>query len=212
MLVIERPGVFRGRAYNEESWYVIDTTYGAFEKDVVKEWRERYRRTNRPGWTLPLVNIGVPFIMLALFVLGFVVLPVNAAIGTLAVCLVFGWVLRFAILKVVETAWPAAPALGGHLHAVVPVHPSVAAGATDSTSWYALWEVSVQLHRLHQAAALCAQFDEFLEVVHAPEERVLLADTRDTLQTRLEFHQHAFDEVAEASGLFLPKKWEGEVA
>ena len=212
MLVIERPGVFLGRAYNEESWYVIDTTYGAFEKDVVKEWRERYRRTNRPGWTLPLVNIGVPFIMLALFVLGFVVLPVNAAIGTLAVCLVFGWVLRFAILKVVETAWPAAPALGGHLHAVVPVHPSVAAGATDSTSWYALWEVSVQLHRLHQAAALCAQFDEFLEVVHAPEERVLLAETRDTLQTRLEFHQHAFDEVAEASGLFLPKKWEGDVA
>lgn len=209
MLVIERPGVFLGRAYNHASWYVVDTTYGAFEEDVVAQWRERYKKTNPPRWVAPLINIGIPFLLLALFVGGFFVLPIDAAMGTLVICLILGFVLRMAILKIVESTWPPAPSLGGHIHAVVPIHPSVAAGATDHTSWYALWEVSVQLHRLHQASALCAEFDEMLEVVHDPAERVILAETRVALQERLDAHTEAFDRVAEASGLFLPAEWKG---
>jgi hypothetical protein len=45
----ERAGVFRGRRYNRDAWYVVD----APERELAsreQEWRETHRPTNQPKW------------------------------------------------------------------------------------------------------------------------------------------------------------------
>lgn len=211
MLVTERPGVFFARAYNEDSWYVVDTTYAKFEKDVIAEWREGNKNTNRPRWVVPLVYLGVAIATLGLMALALLLVRGNVVGAAIFLCVVLGVLLWLVAMRLVDRTWPPAPAFGSHIHAVVPINPGVASAATDSTSWFALWEVSVELYRLQQVNGLCAQFDANLEVVHDPEERAILMTAREALQLRLEYHQQAFDEIAEASRLFISRKYRGIV-
>lgn len=211
MLVTERPGIFYARSYNEDSWYVVDTAYAKFEKDVIAEWRQQNKSTNRPRWVVPLVRYGAVIVALGLMLLAAVLLRGNEVGLALILIVMLVGLLWLIVMKLVERRWPPAPAAGSHIHAVVAIDGGVASAASDSTSWYALWEVSVELLRLQQVNGLCAQLDANLEVVHDPEERAILTTAREALEERREYHHSAFDEIAEASRLFISRKYRGIV-
>lgn len=204
MLVTERPGIFLGKAYNQESWYVVDTTYSAFHDQVVTEWRAQHRRTNRPWWIRVVTSVGVPLVFAAIMALTVVKVPVSEWGLAIVVGSVFCGVLWLTINRVSDHFWPSQPKTREHLHSVVPINPSIAEAATDHTLWPELWEVSQAIFRGQQAFALVAQLDEYLETLHAPEERQVVTQARDALVLLSDQRDAEFDEVARRSNLFVP--------
>lgn len=205
MLVFERPGVFLGKAHNNESWYVVDTTYAKFEKQVISEWRARYKPTNRPKWVRPIASFGIPLLVLAGMTAAVFLIPSDGWTQTFLLLLALGVVLLIFLLRLSAHFWPGMPAVDGHIHAVVPVHPDIAATASDSTGWLELWEVSQAYYRASQAAELGLVLQRYLEVLHAPEERKVVTEARELILSLSEQRLEDFHTVADWSTLFYKR-------
>jgi hypothetical protein len=201
MLTSERPGIFVGRAYNTESWYVVDTTYAKFEKQVVAEWRERYRGSNRPGWVRPVLFIVLPLLMFGLSIAA-IAAEASLALPVVPLALVLGLAIFILGFRLADIRWPGKPAAEGHIHAVVPIDPELVQAATDGTAWRDIWEVSVSLYRTRQAHEVSHYLDAVLEIMHSPEERKVLSDARDAIVALREKRDEEFAATTQWSTMF----------
>jgi len=201
MLTFERPGVFNGRAFNSESWYVVDPAYAEFEQQVIAEWRARYRPTNRPGWVRPVLFTLLPLLTLGIAFASIIASP-NDTRFVFPMALVIGLAVVIIGFRLADIRWPGTAAVEGHIHSVVPVPAEAVEAGSDSTKWLDLWDVSVAAYRLVQAQRAVDNLDSMLEVLHAPEERRTISIARESIAALFEQREAELHDAKRRSTMY----------
>ena len=212
MLTKDRPGVFRGRMYNEDRWHVIDPARPA---ELEQTWRAAFAATSvgrvRLRMAKPLAWMSFILIAVALILAATALVQVKQYFGVVMVLLV-GIVVAI-VVPIILFAWLTR---GGTtrpepVESVMAVHQRVESWATDATSREDLWALNLALVRARFLARAVEKFDpppgwnENLPAtprIDALRRELVEANTQarddlDALATKLGFYYLAEDLVLE---------------
>ena len=160
-----RPGLFRGRAYEQWAWYVVNPTIGGDPRDVERAWQEKFAATN----PAPLRVFGrrvLPWIALAVVLVAttYVIVRVTPFLSgpwlyvvcaALAILGIVGAILTAASLHI----WIAGPmtSVNSMWGEVLELDPEVVDWVEESSTVAEVWRLQravFELRQVHDAAEI----------------------------------------------------------